>query len=285
MSWQTYAQAYPNGYHSVVGDVRVFRSIQSHGLKLRELMVYLPPSYAKSENSQRRYPVLYMMDGQNVFDDATSYSGEWGADEAAEALAGRANKPLECIIVGVPNGGVTRLEEYVPWHDRRITERFPESGPGGRARDFLSFLLETVKPLVDGEFRTSQARAETGIAGSSAGGLIALWASFAAPAVFGFCGAFSSALWLGRGRMYGFARRNQADGLRVYLDVGHHEGSGPQNQRQYLLANRKMRDILVRHQYDVAYVEDKNGVHSESDWRRRFPPVLEWFLDGETRPS
>lgn len=279
MNWKHYKDVYPDTRHRVVGDVRVSGLIGSHGLEPRAVLVYLPPSYAISE---AHYPVLYMHDGQNLFDEATSYSGKWGVDEAAESLAQRG---LEAIIVGVPNGGLKRLDEYGPWFEPDVRLPGVEEGAGGRAEDYLAFLLETVKPLVDSSFRTRTDRASTGIAGSSMGGLISLWASLRAHEHFGFCGAFSSALWVGEERIFEYVRQHVAPGLRVYLDCGRLEGVGRYGQREYLEANRRMRDILKAQGYDLVWVEDRRGHHNEADWRRRFGPVLEWFLNPGARPD
>ena len=279
MTWKPYKTAYPDAKHRVTGDVRVSARVSSHGLEPREILVYLPPSY---ESTDRTYPVLYMHDGQNLFDDATSYSGEWGVDETAEALA---RPELEAIIVGVPNGGRKRLDEYGPWFEPDVRLPGIESGAGGRAEDYLAFLLETVAPAVNASFRTRTDRASTGIAGSSMGGLISLWASIEAGETFGFCAAFSSALWVGEERIFEYVRERLAPGLRIYLDCGGQEGVGPYSQREYLEANRRMRDILKAQGYDLAWVEDRRGKHNEADWRRRFGPVLTWFLNPSERPK
>lgn len=266
--WQRYDEVYQGDGHTVVGDVRVLRGVASHGLVPRDLVVHLPPSYA--DNSSRRYSVLYLHDGQNVFDAETSYAGEWGADEAAEELAARG---LEAILVAIPNAGRARAAEYSPWPT--IMSR-----KGSQADAYLAFLLDTVKPCVDAAFRTDPARERTGIAGSSLGGLISLYACLARPETFGFCAALSPAFWPGRGGIYTFARDHRDRGLRVYLDTGGDEGGD-----RYVAQVRRMRDLLRRQGYDVAYVEDPMGKHNEEDWRRRFPAVLAWFLDPRQRPG
>ena len=144
----------------------------------RDILVYLPRSYATSDRS---YPVLYMQDGQNLFDQETSFAGEWQVDEAMERLA--EDEALEAIVVGIPNAGESRLAEYSPFADRRFG--------GGKADAYLRFVLGTVKPLVDRKFRTQRERESTGIAGSSMGGLLALYAFFEYGESFGRVGAVS----------------------------------------------------------------------------------------------
>jgi predicted alpha/beta superfamily hydrolase len=276
VTWKPYEEVY-GSKHTVVGDVRVWQGVSSSGLTPRNILVYLPPNY---ETESRDYPVLYMHDGQNIFDDLTAYAGEWGVDESAEALAARG---LRCIVVGIPNGGEARLDEYGPWQDERLKQH-AVSGQGGRALEYLAFLLGNVKPLVDSSFRTSRNRSQTGICGSSMGGLVSLWAALEARETFGFCAALSSSFWLG-GKLEGFVASRVSDGLRVYMDVGGKESNLRAMQKSYINSNRKIRDLLKSQKYDLVYLEDANGLHNEADWRRRFPAVLEWFLNPAKRPK
>src|SRR5215212_12069243 len=127
--------------HTIVGTVRVLNQVTSPELgNQRDILVYLPPAY---DFSQQRYPVIYMHDGQNLFDEATSYNGEWQVDETMEALS-QAGYPA--IVVGIPNLGARRIEEYNPFPD-------PQHGVG-QGQAYLAFVVETLKPLIDQEFRT-----------------------------------------------------------------------------------------------------------------------------------
>src|SRR5438874_5263522 len=123
----------------------------------RDILVRLPPSYARSS---RRFPVLYLQDGQNLFDSATSYARDWGLHRVVAAAARRG---IEAILVGIPNMGIERLDEYSPFVD-------PDAG-GGAGDRYLDFVLGTLKPAIDREFRTRPERTHTGIVGSSMGGL------------------------------------------------------------------------------------------------------------------
>jgi predicted alpha/beta superfamily hydrolase len=191
VQWLAYGEYYDSGRgHQVSGTIRVAPAVHSPELgNRRDILVYLPPSYHEGEG---RYPVIYMQDGQNLFDEATSYAGEWGVDETMEAL-GR-EEGLEAIIVGVPNMGIQRVDEYSPFRDRRLG--------GGRGDDYLRFLTQTLKPQIDRDFRTLGGRKHTGILGSSLGGLISLYGFFRAPAVFGFAGVMSPSLWFAGGAIY-----------------------------------------------------------------------------------
>jgi predicted alpha/beta superfamily hydrolase len=152
--WLDYAQYHPGGKHTVAGTLKVLPRLSSPQLgDARDILVYLPPSYA---DAGRRFPVLFMQDGQNLFDEATSYAGEWQVDETLERLSWAG---IEAIVVGISNAGSRRYAEYTPFAD--------DQGEGGEGDRYLAFLLESVKPCVDREFRTAPGRDQTGIAGSS----------------------------------------------------------------------------------------------------------------------
>ncbi len=282
MSWIAYERAYPNkDGHSVVGQVRVKRKVAGGTVAARDILVYLPPSYSKIKTAH--YPVLYMHDGQNCFDKKTSYSGEWAADEAAERLAKRG---LECIIVAVPNAGVARIDEYGPWFEAKIKLPGISGGAGGRAHEYLDYLIEVVKPLVDLSFRTLTAPRFTGIAGSSMGGIMSLYALLEAPDVFGFAGCFSSAFWVGRSGLLPYVQSHIAPNARIYMDCGHLEGGQSKDSQSYLEDNRKIAGMLVSQGcYDLVFLEDTTGIHAEHEWRKRFPAMLEWFLNPRRKPK
>lgn len=197
--------------HSVSGNVMVFPRVHSPQLaNERPVTVYLPPSYRAS---RRRYPVLYMHDGQNLFDAGTSYIGvEWGVDECMERLAA---EKIEAIVVGLWNTA-DRQKEYTPF----------ASWAKGMGVPYLDFVVRTVKPLIDGTFRTHRDRAHTGIMGSSLGGLISTFAYFKKPRTFGFMGALSPAYWPGNGAIYEMVKHVATPQVgRIYLDNGTHENS------------------------------------------------------------
>ncbi|MBI5958142.1 MAG: alpha/beta hydrolase, partial [Chloroflexi bacterium] len=179
--WRDYSDVYPGSDHTITGTIQVCEAVYSPQLdNQRRLFVYLPPSYGQTG---RRYPVVYMHDGQNLFDAALSFSGEWQVDETLEALSAEG---IEAIVVGIPNldGEITgaRLDEYGP---------FPSvlrGGRGGRGAEYVAFIADTVKPLIDADFRTLPDRDHTSTAGSSMGGLISLYAFFARPEVFSRAG-------------------------------------------------------------------------------------------------
>jgi predicted alpha/beta superfamily hydrolase len=248
---------------NVVGHVRVLSSVRSPQLgNVRDVYVYLPPSY---KGSARHYPVIYMHDGQNLFDASLSFAGEWGVDETMERLA-----PLgyEAIVVAIPNMGGERSDEYSPWRDRRAG--------GGRGNEYLSFIIDTLKPRIDRRFRTRREREHTGIAGSSMGGLISLYGFLRHPGVFGFCGAMSPSLWFAGGAIFATAAGIERWFGRIYLDIGTEEGRRHvrDTQRMYRLLRWKCpypRDQLL-------HVVDEGAHHNEHAWAGRFEHAIKFLL-------
>ena len=259
--WQDYAPDFPEG---VVGTIKKLEAVHSPQLgNTRHLLVYLPPSYRTSE---RRYPVLYMHDGQNLFDPATSFAGEWAVDQTLEAAS---EQGVEIIVVGIPNMGPARGDEYSPFRDER-------SRYGGKGEAYVRFITQTVKPLIDADFRTLPAREHTGIAGSSLGGVISLYAFFQHRDVFGFAGAMSPALWFANHGVLKWIEKQTFAGGRLYIDVGTREGKKTVND---LL---KLRDILrekgYRNLHDLLCVVDTAGDHTEKAWARRLLRELRFLL-------
>src|SRR5262245_1633036 len=251
---------------------RTLERIWSPQLKNRRTIdVYLPSSYP----SGRRYPVVYMQDGQNLSDPATAFAGTWDLEGALERLAASG---LDAIVVGIHNMGDARLAEYSPFPDRRHS--------GGGADGYLAFLTATIKPRIDRLFRTRVDREETAILGSSMGGLVSLYAYFRCPAIFGRAGAMSPSIWFGQGAILDFIKeaRTPPSG-RIYLDVGMHEGAGTVRDARrlgrLLVQKRFTRDRRGRRgggRSRLRYVEDPRGRHTEGDWARRLPGALEFLL-------
>jgi len=263
--------------HTVVGPLKVLDALYSPQLhNERQLLVLLPPSYARSD---QRYPVLYMHDGQNLFDQATSFAGEWQVDETMQALD---REGVESIVVGITNMGERRVLEYTPFREPRR--------PSGLGQGYTEFLVETVKPRVDHDFHTLTDRTHTGVMGSSLGGLISLYAFFRYPEVFGLVGAFSPAIFGRVPEVFAFVRAAPFAPGRIYMDVGSREAhSGKrethrmqQDSEKYVETVRAMRDLLVEKGYrpgaELMYVEDEGARHHESAWARRLPNALRFLL-------
>jgi predicted alpha/beta superfamily hydrolase len=245
------------GVHTVRGNVVVFPEVHSPQLgNARPIVVYLPPSHGLDA---RRYPVLYMHDGQNLFDAGTSAFGiEWGVDETMQALA---REGIEAIVVGI-------------WHmEDRQHEYSPFSNGRGSAGDaYLEFLVKTVRPLVNRTFRTRCERRHTGILGSSLGGLISTYGYLRYPKIFGMLGAFSPSYWAGRGAIYRMLADVSAPPGRAYFDNSTHETSA---RRMF---NHFRKDFGYTPEVDLRYVEDPDGAHDESAWAARFPAAVRFLL-------
>lgn len=269
--WQIYTHDKSPGEHTVVGSVRIAPQIHSPQLgNRRDILVYLPPSYHVSE---KYYPVVYMHDGQNLFDEVTSFVGEWRVDETLEEIAH--SEGYEAIVVGIPSVGEERMLEYSPYDTR---------WGKSKAAQYLAFMTETVKPLVDSSFRTLPGRSTTGVAGSSMGGLISMYAFLRCPQVFGWVGAMSPSFWLVNHHIIHDIEQMPYIPGRIYLDIGEQEISSRRAGKSQQLTStvRQVYEALVVRGYqpnrEILYVTDPEGVHHESAWARRFPQMIRFFL-------
>ena len=222
----------------------------------RTVLLYLPASYNQGE---QRYPVLYLQDGQNLFDPGTAYGGAtWRVGETLTRLAGAG---IEAIVVAPYHMEQQRIQEYNPFPGWRR----------GRGEAYTQFVAATLKPLVDHDFRTLADAANTAIGGSSMGGLLSLYAYCTRPAVFGRALVMSPSLWVAQGAAYPLARARLAPGGKLYIDNGTRESSA-----QPLAA------IAVEKGYragaDLLYVQGKDERHTESAWARRLPDALRFLL-------
>ena len=251
------------GSHNPFGTIERIDAVYSPQLdNERDLLVSLPGGYATGE---RRFPVIYMHDGQNLFDPAQSFSGSWNVDIA---MAEVSLDGLDAIVVGIPNMGRERLAEYSPFAHPRLG--------GGRGDLYLEFLINTVKPLIDEKYLTIPDREHTGIVGSSMGGLISLYAFFRHPEVFGFAGVMSPSLWINEKDTFAFVEQAPFAGGKLYLDVGDLEGA------RHVAQALRLRRLLESKGYtlgeDLTWVEEEFGMHHESAWARRFKHALPFLL-------
>jgi predicted alpha/beta superfamily hydrolase len=283
--WTSYTAGLTPEQHTVRGELLIKRGFYSPQLNnRRDLLVWLPPSY---HHSDKRYPVLYMHDGQNLFDAKTSYVGEWQVDETMQSLS-ETDPGCEAIIVGLPNQEGLRPIEYNPYTSI-LTQAWD-----GRGEDYIRFIVETVKPEIDSTFRTRPEAATTGLAGSSMGGLISLYGFLTRPEIFGACGAFSTAYWFSGSKLFDTISSHAQGTGRVYLDVGTEEGyifnrapshwgySPEDGNRAYVDAVRRVRDELLARGYRLGdtlmYAEELGAQHNEAAWARRFPGALRFLL-------
>jgi predicted alpha/beta superfamily hydrolase len=265
--------------HTVVGELLVQTIYSPQLLNEREIYVWLPADY---HTNPRHYPVVYMHDGQNLFDRYLSFVGEWQVDETLTTLA---SEGYAAIVVGIPNTPARRWE-YNPYPSRFGIEF------DGRGAAYLRYIVETIKPSIDRDFRTLSTPVHTGIMGSSMGGLISLYAFVRYPQVFGFCGALSPAYWFGD---LAQTLRDHADGQgKVYLDVGTEEGYifpglppefqplGDATNAGYVAGVQALKKALLARGYQdgatLLYVEEPHGKHHEEAWARRLPQAFRFLL-------
>jgi predicted alpha/beta superfamily hydrolase len=233
-----------------------------------DLLVYLPPTYKTQPG--RRFSVLYMQDGQNLFDPETSFipGNYWRMGETADALIeDDVIEPL--IIVGIYNTGDTRIDEYTPVEDRRLG--------GGRADAYGRMLVEELKPFIDAQYRTLQGAEYCGMGGSSLGGLVTLYLGLQYPTVFSRLAVMSpSVWWRNRAILKIVAALPQKPELRIWLDIGTKEST------RAVPDTRMLRDRLVSKGWklgeSLAYFEAENAAHTESAWALRVSPMLQFLF-------
>ena len=227
---------------------------------LKRMWIYLPDNY--DEEPRHCYPVLYMHDGQNLFDTSTAFSGEWRIDEWLDRTKGR-----KMIVVGIEHGNEKRIQELTPFPN-------PEYGGGG-ANAYLEFVVNDLKPYIDKHFRTDPNKTSTGIMGSSLGGLVSLYAMLQYPEVFGFAGVFSPSLWFNE-EIFSFVNETElAKDQRFYILGGTEEGETmiPNMQRMTLLLLRKGIP-----EENLRYKTVEGGRHNEDLWAKEIPEALTWWL-------
>lgn len=228
--------------------------------RYRKVWVYLPVNYNLLKS--KSFPVIYMHDGQNLFNEQTAFAGEWGVDECLDTLQRLLNK--DCIVVGIDNGGEHRMQEYNPYDDAKFGK--------GEGSQYVDFLVQTLKPFIDKHYRTQKDPAHTFTAGSSMGGLISLYAVIKYPDVFGAAGVFSPAFQVAP-RLYLDAQQMKWKTIhRIFFYAGAKES-------ETMVANMKqMEDAL----YNSKMIEEQEiifplGQHNETYWRQVFDDFYKWL--------
>lgn len=269
--WQHLAPA--GAKSSVTGHLDVFTV---HSLKLdtnRAVRVWLPPDYFEPASGERRYPVMYMLDGQNVFDAATSFAGEWGMDETATALITEgAIEPL--IVVGIDNGGPDRAAEYNPPY----TSYQGRQNSGDR---HLDFLVDELMPLINERYRTRTGPEHTGLGGSSFGGNATLYALSARPGVFSRALVESPAVIVSERKLLEHLRSDTGElPRRVFIGVGSAESAARADAASYVDAVRELEAILrTRGLTDerLRFVVVEGAMHNEQAWAARLPEAMRFL--------
>jgi predicted alpha/beta superfamily hydrolase len=258
---------------TLTGNIQQHRAFPSKILKnRRDVLVYLPPGYRRF--STRHYPVLYLHDGQNVFDAATSFGGvEWGVDETAQQLIRR--KLIEpLIIVAIANTGEDRIHEYAPTPARIDPPKRKRSK--GLLRSYGRFLIEELKPFIDRKYRTLRDAEFTGMGGSSLGGLATLALGLWYPNYFTRLAVLSPSVWWDDCAIYDIVDEIDEMAkppLKIWLDTGTHE---PGWERAAPLRDRLVEKGWRLHD-DLHYLEVEGADHSEGAWAARIDPVLRFL--------
>lgn len=236
----------------------------------RRIWVYLPPSYGQPN---KRFPVIYMQDGQNIFDKATSFAGEWGVDETLNrlAMAGDAG----AIVIAIDNGGRTREDEFHPIN--------PDTGRPGQADAYLNFIISTLKPLIDSVFSTKSDRLNTAIMGASSGGTLALYGALKHPDIFGKAAMFSTPLWLAPrfDEMVANVNAYRA-GTKLWFVCGATERTGQSPAGIFARDQPALIDALVAAGFSATTqlnaTIDRDGQHNEQFWGRTFEDAYKWLF-------
>jgi len=264
---------------SATGDLRLHQFQSRIFRNTRFLRVWLPPGYDEPENAGRRYPVLYLNDGQNLFEASLSFTGvEWGVDETADRLIREGTIP-PMMIVGIDNAGKERIREYMP---HRSLHPMMFRVQGSR---YPTFLMKEVMPFMARNYRVATGAENTGLGGSSLGALIALYTATVTPAAIGRLLLESPSLWASNRQAIKGARNVKRWPERIYLGTGTAEVGREDRDRSVVDDVRELAGILGHAGLDgqrLRLMIDDGARHHESAWARRFPEALA-FLFGSQR--
>ncbi|MEL0643818.1 TIM-barrel domain-containing protein [Olleya sp. Ti.3.14] len=235
----------------------------------RRVWIYLPPDY---NTSKQDYPVVYMHDGQNIFDAKTSGYGEWNVDETLDKLF---KDNLKLIVVGVDNGTSKRLDEYSPWVNNKYG--------GGEGEAYVNFIVNTLKPYIDTNYNTKKDRNNTAIFGSSMGGLISHYAALKHPTVFGKVGVYSPAFWFAP-EVNEFTKKHaNLQNTKMYFLAGGKEGenAGYNEISQTVTDMNSIISILKNNGFPEKNIQSKvvpEGKHNEALWENNFEEAITWLF-------
>jgi predicted alpha/beta superfamily hydrolase len=257
------------------GDLRLHEFRSRVFRNTRFLRVWLPAGYDDAENAGRQYPVFYLNDGQNLFEAATSFTGvEWQVDETAERLIGEGAVP-PMIIVGIDNAGKDRIREYMP-HRSMNPMMLRVQG-----RHYPDFLMKEVIPFVERNYRVATGAENTGLGGSSLGGLIALYTVMVRPGVIGRLLVESPSLWASGRQAIRESRAVRIWPERMFLGVGTAEAGSAERSRTVVDDVRELAAILRRAVLSEKrlrlMIKDGAG-HNEAAWAERFPEALRFLF-------
>lgn len=227
------------------------------------IWIYLPPNYNTSSN---KYPVIYMHDSQNLFDAASSFAGEWEVDETLNAVFEQTKKGF--IVVGIENAGEHRIDQYTPWENEKYG--------GGKGSVYIDFLIDTLKPFIDSNYRTKSRPKHTALIGSSLGGLISYYGGLKHPNVFGKIGALSTSFWFSNKVEDFTTKYGNTKKVKLFLLVGGKEGETMVSDTE------KMNKLLLETGFKSKNLKAKinlEGNHNEAFWKSEFPEIVSWLYN------
>jgi len=263
---------------SVTGDLRLHEFPSRIFRNTRMLRVWLPPRYDAAENNERHYPVLYLNDGQNLFDRTTAYTGvEWEVDETADRLIRQEEIP-PLVIVGIDNAQNDRMKEYIPYRSLQPRILWP------KGRDYLQFLIGEVMPFVRQKYRVANGPENTGLGGSSLGALISLYTVIERPQVFGRLLLESPSLQISQRRVLKCSRSVEQWPEKIFLAIGTRESGREDKDRQSVEDVRELERILRGSGLDEKRLRvwiDEGAPHNEGEWAKRFPEALAFLFGSD----
>ena len=268
--------------HTVIGWLEIvpFQSKIFHNTRM--LRVLVPANYFSPHNAHRSYPVLYLQDGQNLFDEATSSKGEWHVDETVEHLVGSFKIP-PMFVIGIDNAGDTRSSEYLPYPDPLNDKDGVADEKSFQGKEYARFLTTEVMPFIEKRYRISRGAMNTGIGGASYGGVITLYTALQYPNVFGHVLVESPELWIGKNQLIKDAQTAKQLPYKMYIGIGTAEAGEPTRSTDIVKQVRDLEAILVKKGMGASRLRiaiEERGQHNEAAWSRRLPDAL-LFLYGQ----
>ena len=269
--------------HTVIGWLEIVPLESKIFHNKRMLRVLVPANYFSPHNVHRSYPVLYMQDGQNLFDEPTSAHGEWHMDDAVEHMVGAFKIP-PMFVVGIDNAGDQRSAEYLPYPDPLNSKDGVADEAGVHGKEYMAFLTTEVLPFIEKRYRISRGAVNTGIGGSSYGADSALYIALRHPTLFGHVLVESPPLWVGKNQLLKDAEKAPQLPQKMYIGVGTAENpyDDPQRSAQLVKQVRELESILVKKGMGATRLRvaiEEGGQHNEAAWSRRLPDAL-LFLYG-----
>jgi predicted alpha/beta superfamily hydrolase len=263
--------------HTVIGWLEIVPFDSKIYHQTRTLRILVPANYFSPHNTHRSYPVLYMQDGQNLFDQATSYAGEWHMDETVEHLVGGFKIP-PMFVVGIDNGGDKRSPEYLPYPDQHNDREGVSDEKSVHGKDYARFVVTEVMPFIEKRYRVSAGAMNTGIGGSSYGAVIALYTALQYPGTFGHLLVESPPLWIGNDQLLKDVQKAKVLPRKMYVGIGTNEGGKDSELSAEVVKLVQELETDLRKKgmgpTRLKVVVEEGGEHTEAAWSKRLPEAM-----------